>query len=33
MFTEYHVIQFFLHCLVTNIKDHSAQTAAVSKLW
>jgi hypothetical protein len=28
MFTEYHVIQFILHCLIANIKDRSAQTAA-----
>jgi len=27
MFTEYHVIQFILHCLVANIKERSAQTA------
>jgi hypothetical protein len=27
MFTECHVIQFNLHCLVRNIRDRSAQTA------
>ena len=27
MFTEYHVIQFILHCLMKNITDCSAQTA------
>jgi hypothetical protein len=26
MFTEYHVIQFILHCLIANIKDRSAET-------
>jgi len=28
MFTEYHMIQFILHCLMANIKQRSAQTAA-----
>ena len=28
MFTECHVIQFILYCLVGNIRDRSAQTAA-----
>jgi DTW domain-containing protein YfiP len=27
MFTEYHVMQFILHCLITNIKNCTAQTA------
>ena len=28
MFTEYHVIHFILHCLMADIKQRSAQTAA-----
>jgi len=28
MFTEYHVIQYILHCLIAKTKDRSAQTAA-----
>ena len=28
MFTECHVIQFILQCLIAKIKGHSAQTAA-----
>jgi len=28
MFTEYHVILFILHCLMANIKQRSAPTAA-----
>ena len=27
-FTEYHVIQFILHCLIAKTEDRSAQTAA-----
>jgi hypothetical protein len=27
MFTEYHVIQFILHCLMANIKESSVPTA------
>jgi len=28
MFTEYYVIQYILHCLITKTEDRSAQTAA-----
>ena len=28
MFTEYHMIQFILHCLITKTEDRSAQTIA-----
>jgi len=28
MFTECHMIQFTLHCLITKTEDRSAQTAA-----
>jgi len=30
MFTEYHVIQFILHYLITKTEGHSAQTAAAA---
>jgi len=28
MFTEYRMIQFILHCLITKTEDRSSQTAA-----
>ena len=33
IFTEYHMIQFILHCLINKTEGHSAQTAACAVIF